>query len=91
MCMKQPVDAHHVKTRGAGGSDIIENLMPLCRAHHSEIHAKGLMWASKNYSSVEYWLGRNGWEVDKFDKKWKRSFDERESKRKTTSEASGES
>ena len=34
-------DAHHVTTRGAGGPDA-ENLVPLCRTHHSELHQMGV-------------------------------------------------
>lgn len=30
-------EVHHRKTRGAGGGDVLENLMPLCRSHHVEI------------------------------------------------------
>ena len=29
------MDAHHVRTRGAGGGD--EQVVPLCRAHHSQL------------------------------------------------------
>lgn len=35
-----PVDPHHVKTRGAGGSDAA-NLIPVCRGFHDEIHQRG--------------------------------------------------
>lgn len=38
----RPVAGHHIKTRGAGGGDVEENLIPLCAAHHSEIHAMGI-------------------------------------------------
>ncbi len=34
-------DPHHVKSRGAGGPDA-ENMVPLCRAHHSELHQIGV-------------------------------------------------
>lgn len=34
-------DPHHVKSRGAGGPDA-ENLVPLCRAHHTEAHTVGI-------------------------------------------------
>lgn len=36
-----PSDPHHWKTQGAGGSDELENLLPLCREHHVEIHKIG--------------------------------------------------
>ena len=34
------VEAHHVKTRGAGGADR-DNLLALCGRHHSEWHTIG--------------------------------------------------
>jgi hypothetical protein len=34
------VDAHHVETRGSGGSDL--SAIPLCRMHHTEIHMVGV-------------------------------------------------
>lgn len=41
-CNNYIVDPHHVKTRGAGGKDE-ENLIPLCRKHHTELHTIGRM------------------------------------------------
>ena len=35
-----PVEAHHVRTRGAGGADRA-NLIPLCGRHHAEWHTIG--------------------------------------------------
>ncbi len=29
-----PLSIHHIKTRGAGGSDVPENLITLCQKHH---------------------------------------------------------
>jgi len=37
-------EAAHVKTRGSGGDDVPENLMPLCKWHHAEQHIIG--WQS---------------------------------------------
>ena len=39
-CMGQVV-AHHVKHKGAGGDDVLENLIALCTKHHVELHAIG--------------------------------------------------
>lgn len=36
---KRNCDPHHVRSRGAGGTD--SDCVPLCRAHHDEIHATG--------------------------------------------------
>jgi hypothetical protein len=32
---------HHVKTKGSGGSDSINNRIGICREHHSECHNIG--------------------------------------------------
>jgi hypothetical protein len=37
-CGIRPSDAHHLTSRGAGGSDVAVNVMPLCREHHSAYH-----------------------------------------------------
>jgi 5-methylcytosine-specific restriction endonuclease McrA len=37
-----PSDAHHIKTRGSGGGDELENLIALCRACHTKVHMEGL-------------------------------------------------
>ena len=31
-------DVHHITHKGAGGDDIPENLISLCRAHHNMVH-----------------------------------------------------
>ena len=28
------LDGHHIKTRGSGGDDVLENIISLCRMHH---------------------------------------------------------
>jgi len=35
------VSGHHIRTRGAGGDDVPENLIPLCINCHTEIHKIG--------------------------------------------------
>lgn len=40
-CWGEGIDACHVKTRGAGGADL-GNLVPMCRAHHTEQHTLGI-------------------------------------------------
>ena len=37
ICMTKAVDIHHIRGRGIG-KDTIENLMALCRDHHTEAH-----------------------------------------------------
>ena len=33
------VDVHHLRFRSAGGGDVLENLLCLCRVCHAEVHA----------------------------------------------------
>lgn len=50
VCNKPGVsDVHHVRTRGAGGLDIPENLMSLCRVHHVEVHKIGVLTFYRRY------------------------------------------
>lgn len=39
VCGDHEVEAHHVKTRGAGGTS--EHLVPFCTAHHRQYHDQG--------------------------------------------------
>lgn len=59
----QQAETAHIKSRGAGGSDIPENLLPLCRRHHSEQHQIGFVRFSRKYSRVAWKLLELGWEV----------------------------
>jgi len=47
------IDAHHVRTRGAGGGDVA-NVIPLCRLHHDMLHMKGKSWFESRYSGDIY-------------------------------------
>lgn len=42
-----PVHAHHVKTRGAGGSD--KTCIPLCPLHHQMVHTIGIKTFEKKF------------------------------------------
>jgi hypothetical protein len=54
------VDAHHVTTRGAGGGDTENNLMPLCHEHHTEWHMIGPSKMIDKYDGVYTWLWKMG-------------------------------
>lgn len=41
VCGRGPSDAAHVKSRGSGGG-YRDNLVPLCREHHTEQHQIGI-------------------------------------------------
>lgn len=49
-------DAHHVSTRGARGNDVANNLLPICRKHHTMIHAIGNKKMCEKYPSIRTWL-----------------------------------
>jgi hypothetical protein len=65
-------DAHHVKSVGSGGHDLETNVIPLCRKHHTEIHAIGLNRFSEKYAKVSVWLSRNGWSYNSNCNRWTR-------------------
>jgi len=44
--------------------------MPLCQAHHNEIHMKGNNWMVTKFPDVAEWLFAKGWLFDLFRKKW---------------------
>jgi len=54
--MSVPSDPDHVTSRGAGGSDVAENVWPLCREHHVERHAKGIGHMIRTYPGCRIWL-----------------------------------
>lgn len=54
-----PNDAHHVTSRGAGGGDTWNNLMPLCREHHAQWHQEGISRMLK-YPRLRSWLYLHG-------------------------------
>lgn len=47
VCGVQPVDVHHAKTKGSGGSDL--TAVPLCRFHHQECHQIGRQSFQEKY------------------------------------------
>jgi hypothetical protein len=55
-CGVQPSEAHHITTRGAGGDDVPQNLMPLCTYHHHEWHLRGPAVMVSSYPRVRGWL-----------------------------------
>ena len=59
ICSKSPVDAHHMTSRGAGGGDTKDNLVPLCRKHHQEYHQIGISKFAWKYPRIKEWLTRH--------------------------------
>lgn len=60
ICHKPNPDPHHVTSRGAGGGDEPENIMPLCREHHAEFHKAGVLTFIKRYKNAKEWAKDNG-------------------------------
>lgn len=52
VCRKNHPDAHHVRSRGAGGSDY--DTVPLCRKHHTELHQIGQGTFQSHYNMNLY-------------------------------------
>lgn len=70
-CAKPPPsECHHIKTRKSGGDDSVHNCISLCRRHHAQIHACGLVRFSEEFESIKYWLISANWIYDGFKKKW---------------------
>lgn len=63
ICGRPNSDAHHVKSRGSGGSDDDYNIVYLCRTHHVEIHTIGIASFCKKYDSFASDLRSKGWIV----------------------------
>lgn len=58
-CSMRPVERHHAVSRARGGSDVVENLIPVCRLHHQmfEDHAPG--WEQVGASMRSYICSRS--------------------------------
>jgi hypothetical protein len=59
------VTYHHIYTRKAFKEyqHCLWNMMPLCAAHHLEVHGQGDISFMKKYWQVERWLNLSGWEI----------------------------
>lgn len=62
------VTFHHVHTRGSGGTNHENNLMPLCFKHHEQIHRYALSKFVGIFPSVKNWLLYHGWHINGFGK-----------------------
>lgn len=57
VCFKRPCDASHIRSRGAGGGDTLDNVIALCRPHHREWHRISPVGMAKKYESIRKLLG----------------------------------
>lgn len=60
VCGAWPVDASHIRTRGAGGPDAPFNVVAHCRKHHTEW---GMSWSKflAKYPPMAFKLRALGW------------------------------
>ena len=77
VCGKRPVDPCHIKSFGSGGPDSPENIIPLCRKHHTEQHSKGWVTFVRRNQAIAWHLEQKGWKVvNEFDGRQKLSHPE---------------
>lgn len=62
---------YHIKTRGSGGKDVPENMIPVCKRCHVTFHNHSTNYMASKYSSVMEWLLSNGWYVCELTGKWR--------------------
>ena len=53
ICGHPSAPPHHIKTRGAGGTDEEANLIALCAVHHKEAHTIGVVSFANKYE--KFW------------------------------------
>lgn len=64
VCFKSPCDPCHIKTRGSGGHDKPDNIIPLCRKHHTEQGQIGWKKFCDRNPIVKIQLASLGWYLD---------------------------
>lgn len=57
---KPPSDPAHITSVGAGGDDVEDNLLPLCRDHHRMQHDKGWKHMAQNFPRLKAHLDIKG-------------------------------
>jgi hypothetical protein len=60
VCGRVPSDPHHVTTVKAGGADSLDNVMSLCRMHHTEWHKSSPGTFCAKYPMAYNWLVYHG-------------------------------
>lgn len=65
-CNRRGCDPAHIKSRGSGGDDVYENVMPLCRIHHTEQGAIGWFRMADKHFKVALDLQAKGWTFNAF-------------------------
>jgi hypothetical protein len=63
-CNNPETDPAHIKSRGSGGGDTHDNLLPLCRRCHTEQHSLGWRVFAGRYAFVTEALAQRGWKIN---------------------------
>jgi hypothetical protein len=62
--LKTPCDPCHVTTVRSGGNDTRDNVMPLGREYHDEMHDSGWVYMARTYWQIRLWLLQMGrWDI----------------------------
>lgn len=64
VCSRRPADPAHVISRGAGGTDKLPNVYPLCREHHTEQHQIGWPAFYARHAKLRLEMEGDGWHVE---------------------------
>lgn len=59
-CTATAVHLHHRKLQKQGGSDDVENMIPVCSQHHSWVHANPAMSYAAGYL-LHSWEPEDAW------------------------------
>lgn len=62
----KPVDAAHIKSKGAGGPDEEWNLLPLCRGNHRLQHRRGWKDFVEEHPPILEALLERGWDMTEY-------------------------
>ena len=60
VCYTVPIEVDHITTRGAGGDDVVSNLLPTCRLHHRMRHDHGIKFMMDTFPRYRQWLIDHG-------------------------------
>lgn len=63
ICGDLPSDATHIKSYATTLEDKEENLVPLCRLHHSEQHQIGILTFINKYPNYKEYIHKLGFKV----------------------------
>ena len=70
-CGMGPCDPAHLKSKGSGGDDTWENVIPLCRKCHHYQHLIGLCKFIRTNNDVYAAVRERGWDLVYEGERWK--------------------